>query len=163
MKYTKEQLTEFIRHSNAIEDVWPEQAIRDSLQAMAWLTEETDKLTLMDLLIVHKAIMGKLNPKIAGKLRAELKVDVQVGGRECVRYYDVPNRIAQWLANVNNVFWDEESIKGMHIAFERIHPFADGNGRCGRLIYCWMRERAGLAMHIIRVEDKHKYYEWFRG
>lgn len=161
-KYTKEEIREFIKESNAIEGVYSEEAIKDSIQAWEWLDEEVGDLSLMDILIVHKIVLKNLNPMISGKLRAELKSDVQVGGRACPRYYDVPNRIANWLANVNNVDWDEESIVGIHIAFERIHPFADGNGRVGRLIYCWMRQVSGYPIHIIREKDKEKYYEWFR-
>lgn len=162
MKYTKEEITEFIKESNAIENVWTDQAIQDSFQAWEWLTDEMKDVTLMDILIVHKGILCKLDPDIAGKLRSELKIDVQVGGRECVRYYDVPNRLSQWIVNVNKVIWDEGSIKGMHVAFEKIHPFADGNGRVGRLIYCWMREKANLPIHIIYEKDKQSYYDWFR-
>ncbi len=162
MKYTKKEITEFIKESNAIEGVWADQAIQDSLQAWEWLTEEMKEITLMDILIAHKGILCKLEPNIAGKLRSELRVDVQVGGRICVRYYDVPNRISQWIVQTRILKWDDEVIKGIHIAFEKIHPFADGNGRIGRLLYCWMREKANLPIHIIYEKDKQNYYEWFR-
>ena len=75
--------------------------------------------------------------------------------------YEVPNRLANWLTNVNSFVWDEESIKGMHVGFEMIHPFPDGNGRVGRLIYCWMREKMGLPIHIIKESEKQGYYKWF--
>ena len=58
--------------------------------------------------------------------------------------------------------WDEETIKRFHISFEDIHPFGDGNGRVGRLIYCWMREKMGMPIHIIYEKDKQEYYQWFR-
>ncbi|HSG31571.1 MAG TPA: hypothetical protein VLB82_08510, partial [Thermodesulfobacteriota bacterium] len=80
----KENIEEFIIESNAIEKVYSKKAIEDTLEAWGWLNEECSQKTfgLMDLLIVHKIIMKNQEPVIAGKLRAELKIDVQVGGRE---------------------------------------------------------------------------------
>lgn len=164
MRYTKKQIREAIKESNAIEQVYTEKAIEDSIQAWEWLDEECSQksFSLMDILIVHKIIMKNLEPFIAGKLRAELKVDVSVGGRQAKRYYDVPNAIANWITDVKNVVWDEDTIQHFHIVFENIHPFADGNGRTGRLLYYWMRQEAGLPINIIYEKEKQTYYEWFR-
>jgi len=165
MKYTKEEITEFIKESNAIEDVWTDEAIEDSLQAWEWLTEEVETLTLMDILIVHKGILQKLDPKYAGKLRGELGVAVWVGGRESLKFWDVGSRLCDWIRHVNDKKlpqWSEEDIKRFHISYENIHPFGDGNGRSGRLIYCWMRQKINISIHIIYEKEKLKYYDWFR-
>jgi len=165
MKYTLEEIREFIKESNAIEDVWTDEAIDESLEAWGYISEEVETLGLMDILIIHKVIMKNLDPEIAGKFRSELGIDVQVGGRPCPRYYEVGNKLSCWITSVNSKkipIWDEDMIEEMHIQFENIHPFADGNGRSGRLIYAWMREKMGLPIHIIYEKDKQDYYEWFR-
>ena len=45
-----------------------------------------------------------------------------------------------------------------HLRFEQIHPFADGNGRTGRLLLCYMLMLFGLPPVIIYSEDRETYY-----
>lgn len=45
-----------------------------------------------------------------------------------------------------------------HIEFERIHPFVDGNGRCGRLLLTYEIISLGLLPVDIRYEERDRYY-----
>jgi len=168
MEYTKEEITKFITESNAIENVWTDEAIEDSLKSWEWLTDEVETLTLMDILIVHKQILENLDPEYAGKLRGELGINVGLSNsnHQFPDYWKIGSKMCDWLRHVNDKKlpqWDEETIKRFHISFEDIHCFGDGNGRCGRLIYCWMREKMNMPIHIIYEKDKQTYYQWFRG
>ena len=48
-------------------------------------------------------------------------------------------------------------LAGIHAAFERIHPFRDGNGRAGRLILNLVLVRHGYPPAIIRRRDRDRY------
>jgi Fic family protein len=41
----------------------------------------------------------------------------------------------------------------------RIHPFADGNGRCSRAFLNWLLRLKGLPPIYIKHKEKERYYE----
>ncbi|MDP8212645.1 MAG: Fic family protein [Candidatus Zapsychrus exili] len=51
-------------------------------------------------------------------------------------------------------------VSRIHARFEQIHPFADGNGRIGRMIMTAMLLKANLAPAVIKQEIKHLYYSY---
>ncbi|WP_352407117.1 Fic family protein [Acetoanaerobium noterae] len=78
--------------------------------------------------------------------------------------HDVPNLMKQWIDNLNYRLHqsktDEEKIKHileMHIDFERIHPFSDGNGRTGRLLIIYSLLEHDISPIIIHVDLKLDY------
>jgi len=56
---------------------------------------------------------------------------------------------------------ESKNWKSMHIQFEKIHPFIDGNGRIGRILMNWHRLKLGLPIKIIIETEKYNYYKWF--
>ena len=93
------------------------------------------------------------------------KLPNEVGGRETTAPADVANDVRQLLESYNlqkeKCF---EEIIAFHVAFERIHPFQDGNGRVGRLILFKECLRNDIVPFIIDEELKMFYYrglhEW---
>ena len=55
-----------------------------------------------------------------------------------------------------------DNTKMIHVIFEKIHPFRDGNGRVGRILYNIHRLLVGLPIHIIHEGvEQMEYYKWF--
>jgi Fic family protein len=48
-------------------------------------------------------------------------------------------------------------IAQFHILFERIHPFADGNGRVGRLLMAYQAIQNNIVPPLIKNENRDEY------
>ena len=89
------------------------------------------------------------------------KLANEVGGQETT----APDRVAaamKKLLGEYNKTPDKtlDELLDFHVAFERIHPFQDGNGRVGRLILFKECLRCGIVPFII--DDRHKAF-YYRG
>ena len=63
------------------------------------------------------------------------QVQVTVGGRLCMDWQLVPRAMENlWKVGVPTV-----DPTALYYEFETIHPFADGNGRVGAILYNWLK------------------------
>ena len=83
----------------------------------------------------------------------------EVGGNDTTLPENVAGEMRTLLASYNarpaKTF---EDIVAFHVAFERIHPFQDGNGRVGRLILFKECLKHGIVPFIIEDDLKYFYY-----
>lgn len=124
-------------------------------------------------LIAFNALSGKIicqTQSIATMFQDDLshdergqyrKYDVQVNGRVCPKSMLVPDLISNWILDMRR-HWKTLTPKEMHIRFELAHPFADGNGRTGRLLMWWHEAKLGLSPTLFLNSEKTKYFYWFR-
>ena len=89
----------------------------------------------------------------------------EVGGAETTLPENVDAEMRKLLNAYNDL--EEKSLEDIiafHVAFERIHPFQDGNGRLGRLILFKECLKYGIVPFIIGDDLKMYYYrglkEW---
>jgi hypothetical protein len=76
----------------------------------------------------------------------------------------VASMLAGWVDDVRRAAMDEdleeplpEALARWHAAFERIHPFLDGNGRVGRLLLNLMLVRLGYPPVVILKRQRNSY------
>ena len=89
------------------------------------------------------------------------KLANEVGGQETTAPKKVAAAMGKLIADYNKTpdkTMDE--LLDFHVAFERIHPFQDGNGRIGRLILFKECLRCGIVPFVI--DDRHKAF-YYRG
>lgn len=76
----------------------------------------------------------------------------------------VPQLVQELLYNYRNSSEDIFcKIAGLHIGFERIHPFSDGNGRTGRIIIAKELMKEGYPPIVIPLEDRARYMDFLAG
>ncbi len=75
----------------------------------------------------------------------------------------VPALMRDWVDGVGSLSRDSspiaEAIARHHAAFERIHPFLDGNGRVGRLLTNLILVRLGFPPAIIQKRERERYLD----
>jgi len=149
------ELREYFRESNAIENVHEASAIDATMDAWEVIRDE-DRLSHELIKAGHREILKDRQPDIAGEYRT---VQVQVGESRPPPPAAVEYEMETLLA------WDPadpiEAIE-WHVAFEQIHPFADGNGRIGRLLYLWHCRALGIEPVVWRAADRDGYYDLFQ-
>lgn len=73
-------------------------------------------------------------------------------------YLKIPQLMTDWFLEVNKPTNDIiAKVARTHASFEQIHPFADGNGRIGRLLALAILLKHNCAPAIIRQENKRRY------
>lgn len=95
------------------------------------------------------------------------KLPNEVGGSDTTLPEDVASEMQKLLREYNALPSKTfEDIVAFHAAFERIHPFQDGNGRVGRLLLFKECLKQGIVPFIIEDDLKLFYYrglkEWDR-
>ena len=121
-----------------------------------------EALTLDMMLLLHKMLISNIRDDIAGRFR---KSDewVRVGNHIATD----PSLVVEQLENMMIAYQtgSEESIitriARLHLSFEHIHPFVDGNGRIGRVLNNYLLTREGHAPINIKFIDRSEYYDAF--
>ena len=153
---------EFLIENNAIEGVRDPVMLNQAKHAWLWLMEQ-EELTISVVLKLHKLLMLKdqtLRPNERGYLR---EVPVYVAGKEKLDHNFIHEFLDTWCYTTNHLATVLNPI-ALHVAYEHIHPFVDGNGRTGRMLLNWTRlkltDEPLLIIH--EGEEQQKYYDWFK-
>jgi Fic family protein len=147
---------EFVKQSNYIEAEYGTKTLSDAIHAWDYVRNRP-KFDLHLILHCHHILMVDIDSSIAGKIRDQ---SVTIGGglKPFISTQLIIDDIIFLCMRIND---GKVGPKEAHIQFEYIHPFVDGNGRVGRMLYNAHRLQIGEPIHIIQESEKGAYYEWF--
>jgi len=129
-----------------------------------YLMKNTDEKLSIDLILfLHKVLLTDIRSDVAGRFRM---------GREWVRvgtHFGVnPEFVSGLMSDLVNKYNSDneryflDKIAYFHAELETIHPFADGNGRMGRVLINQQLQALGLPPIIIQSKTKlTDYYPMF--
>lgn len=150
-------MKQHIRESNLIEEVDDPKEDKQSMKAWEYL-KDRQIVNHKSLLKTHRLItVNQLPPEVSGEYRDCM---VSVGGRLCPAPYMAHQLIHNWLWDMME-HWDTLDPKEMHVRFETIHPFVDGNGRTGRMMMWWHERKQGKKPTLLKADERWEYYKWF--
>ncbi|MCK5775250.1 MAG: Fic family protein [Bacteroidales bacterium] len=117
----------------------------------------------MDLmLLLHKMLLSNIRDDVAGRFRNPDEW-VRVGSHIAPDPKLVQNKLEDMLISYQ-VASTQHIIKRialLHLTFEHIHPFVDGNGRIGRVVNNYLLIKEGYVPINIKFIDRKQYYHAF--
>jgi Fic family protein len=130
----------------------------------SYLSTTIDKpLNLDRLTLLHGMLLGNIDDDIAGRFRRPGEY-VRVG----THLAPPPEVVEDLLRAMFSTYGADvisrptQRLARLHLEFERIHPFVDGNGRIGRVMLNDALYRLGFAPIIVRNKGKLEYYSMLR-
>ena len=133
----------------------------DHYDALGWVREiarATAPLGEGDIRNLHRLVMQRSNPEIAGRYADQTRFVVTDEGRQAFPSpAEVPALMGDFARWLRGAPMTPETAFAAHRRFVEIHPFNDGNGRTARLLMNLVLLRAGYPPVAIRPEDRPAY------
>lgn len=121
------------------------------------------EISLDTMLLLHKMLIANIREDIAGRFRQGdewVRVGTHIGAN--------PKDVLRLLTDILTEYHAGASehiikrIARLHLTFENIHPFVDGNGRIGRALNNYVLVREGYVPVNIAFANRARYYDAFK-
>ena len=147
-------MREHIRESNLIENIDDPAEDKRSRWAWNWFIQQPE-ITREVLLELHRRITLKQLPaSVRGRYRP---CQVWVGRHAPPGPALVPGMMYTFLLDLGGKWPSLDPIE-MHVRFETIHPFIDGNGRTGRMLLWWHQIQRGEEPTLFKAAERWGLY-----
>ena len=151
---------------------WPKKSKQDIAEtygvndAIKFIRKTREHISIKFVLDLHK-IVFKNSKDFAGKFRVKGQEVVIRDGYGNVIHFGAPqsrinsllNELIKWYNKNRSKYPALALASVVHNQFENIHPFADGNGRVGRLLLNNILIKNGLPPVNIDLKNQKQYYE----
>lgn len=133
---------------------------RDALVYVEDIVSAQEPLSEWQIKNIHRLVLKGIDDQEAGRYRRE---NVVIAGASTtppsfLHVEEEMRGVMTWWGSSQHMHPVERAAH-LHTRFVEIHPFADGNGRTGRLLLNLELLKAGYPPAIIRKEDRLAYYE----
>lgn len=121
------------------------------------------EISLDLLLLLHKMLIANIREDIAGRFRQDNEW-VRVGTHIGADPKDVERLLIEMLTEYHASASKHivKRIARLHLTFENVHPFCDGNGRIGRALNNYALVREGYVPINIAFINRARYYDAFK-
>jgi Fic family protein len=133
-------------------------------RVVAYITKvaKERELNFEMILLLHELLFSNIRDEIAGRFRNSDEW-VKVGNHIALDPKQIEEALENMLVNyqINNDQHIVKRIAKLHLTFEQIHPFVDGNGRIGRILNNYFLIREAYVPINIKFIDRALYYDAF--
>lgn len=120
-------------------------------------------LSIDMILFLHKVLLSNIHDEIAGRFRKTnewVKIRNHIGSDPKMILSQIEDMFVHYQMNINkNII---QRIAFLHLEFEHIHPFVDGNGRMWRVINNYLLMQEWFVPINIKFIDRALYYDAFQ-
>ncbi len=121
------------------------------------------EISLPIITFLHKILLSNIRDDVAGRFRIENEW-VRVGSHVGADPAKIENLLVEMLSTYHSRVHEHivKRIAKLHLTFEHIHPFVDGNGRMGRALNNYLLIREGYVPINIAFVNRAQYYSAFK-
>lgn len=133
------------------------QEVKNAIKAFDLIRSKAFSLNERSLISLHKLVTENLDIKSGYK-----KEKIIVNNKETVPPGEVRSSITSLIS-----WWKKQKrtnrhflflAADFHAKFEFIHPFTDGNGRVGRLLFSWMLIQSEYGVLLFKNKNRQAYF-----
>lgn len=160
MKLTTRNILYLLRESNSIEREFDSLALLDAYYAWEFIQKfEIKNLNISVLEQLHLTLMNNRSTIPEDEKGVIRNFPIRIGNKiKSQPKIVIESLLKDWIDRVKDI--NNDSIQ-LHIEYENIHPWADGNGRTGRILLWWLQSKRRENLTKITERNKYEYYKWF--